>query len=155
MDNPHPPLAMGSAIDYEVWLRSGRQIDGIEVILQKFLRTRDSRIDLAQVAYVLGWLGSSQSVPALINALYLNNSRVRTEAAASLGRLGDIKAVEPLCQRLIHDNDHNVRANAAVALGMIGDLKSEPCLRSALNDENEFVTRLTREALDHLHKKHD
>jgi len=152
-DNPCPSSRPEKKIDYETWFRSGRQIKGSEAALLKLLRTHDSRVDLAQVAYALGWVGGSPSVPVLIEALGSDNSRVRVEAAASLGRLGDSRAVEPLCKRLSHDSDNNVRANACVALGMIGDYRAESYLHSALSDKSEFVAKLAKEALDRIAKK--
>ncbi|MCK4342129.1 MAG: HEAT repeat domain-containing protein [Phycisphaerae bacterium] len=148
LDNHHLDEPKTEGLGYEAWVQAGREIEGGEAVLQKLLRTADGRVDLPQVAYALGWLGGTCSVPVLIEALDSDDVRVRIEAAASLGRLGHSMAIEALCESVYNDPDHNVRANACVALGMIGHTRSERCLQHALEDRSEFVASLAREALD-------
>jgi hypothetical protein len=151
-DNHHRTEPDSGAPDYESWLRSGREIEGVETTLRRLLESRDPRTDPAQVCYALGWVGGKESLQELLPALRDDDPRVRTEAAASLGRLGDPGGVEPLCGTLARDVDSNVRANACVALGLIGDRRSAPYLRGAENDKSEFVAGLAREALTRLNK---
>lgn len=136
-----------SPVDYQQWLAAGRQLAGVEAILTTFLATQDRGVDLAQVAYALGWLGGPGSGPALMQALSYESARVRIEAAAALGRIRFNGAVHDLCNLLIHDDDQNVRANAAWALGVIGGTFAQRCLQSSLHDPDSFVRELVGEAL--------
>ena len=46
---------------------------------------------------------------------------VREAAADTLGKIGDVRAVEPLMERLRSDNDTGVKEHAVKSLGLIGD----------------------------------
>lgn len=142
-------------ISFEEWIEVGRDLDGAEAILLTLLESEDPRVDPAQIAYALGCIGGSNSVPALISALGSQDVWVRIESASSLGRLGDRRAVPALCQIVAKDMDRNVRANACHALGLIGDNRAEPYLREALHDKRSFVRRHASEALLQLRRKDD
>lgn len=60
-------------------------------------------------------LERKENVKELIKALEYNEADVRKEAAAALGRIGDVQAVEPLIQ-VLKDSNEEVRLNAAAAL---------------------------------------
>jgi HEAT repeat protein len=57
-------------------------------------------------------------------------------AAAALGELGDIRAVEPLIDMLVGDEDEFNREVAAVALGKLGDIRAVEPLISQLRGLN-------------------
>lgn len=137
--------------DYKAWLNAGRQIEGAEEILKELLATRDRRVDLAQVAYALGWLGGEKSGSTLTDALSDADSRIRIEAAASVGRIKFASAVKPLCTALSEDRDSNVRANAAWALGEIGGPVAHDCLARAVSDPDPFVRDMVKDALRNAH----
>ena len=59
----------------------------------------------------------------------------RVDAANALGRIGDIRAVEPLIEAL-KDEDKEVRMEAADALGLIGDTRAIDPLQQLLEDES-------------------
>ncbi len=75
-------------------------------------------------------------LPAKTVTPYLRHvdRRVRTLAARTLGRLGDLSARPHLEPRLRQDPDGGVRAQAALALGLIGATESIPELIRALSD---------------------
>jgi HEAT repeat protein len=77
-------------------------------------------------------------VDALIQTLGDPDERVRWEAAWTLGRIGDPRAVEPLIQAL-GDPDERVRLGAALALGRIGDPRAVEPLIQALGDPHGWV----------------
>jgi HEAT repeat protein len=64
-------------------------------------------------------------VPKFIMNLKDKDPKVRLEAAASIGKVGQIKAVyakegiEPLCDAVVKDDDAKVRVAAATSLGQI------------------------------------
>jgi len=60
-------------------------------------------------------------------------------AAKSLGRIGDTRAIEPLTYLVLKDDDSDVRRYAANALGEIGDSRAVDPLIVALNDSDSYV----------------
>ena len=61
------------------------------------------------------------SVEILIEYLEDDDWVVREAAADVLGKIGDVRAVEPLIERLRNDQDTGVKELAAKGLGLIGD----------------------------------
>jgi HEAT repeat protein len=72
----------------------------------------------------------SKAVGALIALLDDSNGdyRVRAAAAASLGEIGDARAVDPLIQAARGDKYETVPAAAATALGRLADRRAIECL---------------------------
>lgn len=79
--------------------------------------------------------------------------RVRSQAAASLGALGDHDAVPALVQSLIEDPNELVRGACAEALGEIADEDARPALRAAKQDPNPAVRVKAEAALAHMDRK--
>jgi HEAT repeat protein len=72
-------------------------------------------------------LGAIWQFPEIVE-LGDENAEIREAAAEMIGRLGDLRAVEPLVTAL-HDSDTEVRRIAAEALGNLGDSRAvEPLL---------------------------
>jgi HEAT repeat protein len=63
------------------------------------------------------------SVEILIEYLEDDDWVVREAAADLLGKIGDVRAVEPLMKRLEYDKDTGVKELAIKALGLIGDAR--------------------------------
>jgi twitching motility protein PilT len=80
---------------------------------------------------VAGTFEDPRVVPAIIPLLEDPDWWVRITAAESLGRLGDVRAVEPLCRSLL---DTEARWAAAEALGRIGDPAALQPLARLLQD---------------------
>jgi hypothetical protein len=78
----------------------------------------------------------------------------RKEAAYTLGRLGDPRAVPSLIHVLKYDNFKDVRVAAAIALGEIGGSDAAVALeRAAVYDHREDVKKAARTALERLNVK--
>ncbi len=78
-------------------------------------------------------------VHRLIKALgYQKSYYVRMAAATALGRIGDARAVEPLCT-VLKDSDRDVRGDAVEALGRISDARAVEPLCIALGDSDTDV----------------
>jgi HEAT repeat protein len=78
----------------------------------------------ARMATVIDLLGIGRpSVEILIEYLDDDDWVVREAAADLLGKIGDVRAVEPLMKRLEHDKDTGVKELAIKALGLIGDAR--------------------------------
>ena len=71
---------------------------------------------------------------------------VRQEAVLALGKIGDARAVEPLCAAL-KDRSSNIRQHAASALGKIGDARAVEPLVDSLKNEHAFVKRCAAKVL--------
>lgn len=78
----------------------------------------------ARMSTVIDLLGIGRpSVEILIEYLEDDDWLVREAAADLLGKIGDVRAVEPLMKRLEHDKDTGVKELAIKALGLIGDAR--------------------------------
>lgn len=149
-ENPHAPPK--EKCDIQGWLAEGRALPKISKILDTLLRTKDSRIDIAEAVFSIGHLGNKENVPTLLEYLTNENLIVRIETATALGALGDEGAVDSLISSLEKDSDKNVRATAASSLGRIGGKRCEDALKAATNDKNAFVANVASRALERLQK---
>jgi HEAT repeat protein len=78
----------------------------------------------ARMSTVINLLGIGRpSVEILIEYLEDDAWLVREAAADLLGKIADVRAVEPLMKRLEHDKDTGVKELAVKALGLIGDAR--------------------------------
>src|SRR6185436_17989130 len=78
----------------------------------------------ARMATVIDLLAIGRpSVEILIEYLEDDDWLVREAAADLLGKIGDVRAVEPLMQRLRVDKDTGVKELAVKSLGLIGDAR--------------------------------
>jgi HEAT repeats len=78
----------------------------------------------------------------------------RKEAAYTLGRLGDPRAVPSLVHVLKYDNFKDVRVASAIALGEIGGSDAAVALeRSSIYDHREDVRKAATTALERLNTK--
>ncbi|MFB6125091.1 MAG: HEAT repeat domain-containing protein [Halanaeroarchaeum sp.] len=68
----------------------------------------------------LGAIGSEETTESVAQQLAVENASVRSQAARSLGLIGDTRAIEPLADVLANDEEATVRASAAWALYQIG-----------------------------------
>jgi len=78
----------------------------------------------ARMATVIDLLGIGRpSVEILIEYLEDDDWLIREAAADLLGKIADVRAVEPLMKRLADDKDTGVKELAIKALGLIGDAR--------------------------------
>ena len=85
---------------------------------------------------------SKDDVQDLIRVLgNREDSNARACAAEALGKIGDARAVEPLCAALKDRNPDTwaVRCSAAEALAMIGDARAVEPLCATFTDGNGYV----------------
>lgn len=87
----------------------------------------------ARMATVIDLLGIGRpSVEILIEYLEDEDWLVREAAADLLGKIGDVRAVEPLMKRLERDKDTGVKELALKSLGLIGDARPTPLYLEAI-----------------------
>lgn len=141
------------------WLDAGRRIEGIEKILIGLLDHPPNEfsdptemLDKADVVYALGFVGSSNSVPVLIEVLEDKKEFIwaRVHAATALGSIGDPLAEEPLC-RIVScgEESDTLRINAIGGLWMIGDSNAVPVIENALKNQ-KFSDSYKKSALKML-----
>ncbi len=126
---------------------------GISITPEIAIANLNQKEDLGLRYYAAWWLGKfrvtkAEAVESLINALEDEEDRapdggfpLRRNAAKALGKLKDLKAVEPLIKCCGCD-DYYVRESAAQALEMLGDSRAIPPLISLLDNaiENDELT---------------
>jgi len=84
------------------------------------------------------------AVEPLISTLAEKDRFVRRAAAEALGKIRDLRAVEPLLSELESDNTPE---GAVIALGDIGDRRAVDALLRALEHRDSFVRQYAAEAL--------
>ncbi|GMV50345.1 MAG: HEAT repeat protein [Nitrospira sp. OLB3] len=119
--------AMASPTVRDIAVRTLKKLGAIrERIDDAFNALRDiegaSEREEARMATVMDLLGIGRpSVEILIEYLEDDDWVVREAAADLLGKIGDVRAVEPLMKRLQVDKDTGVKEYALKSLGLIGD----------------------------------
>jgi HEAT repeat protein len=106
----------------------------------------------SNAANVLGSIGDTRAVPALIETLNDSNDNVNMEAAKALGEIGDVRAVTALIDVMRFPNADNVRFNARDALIRLGK-PVVPFLIDALKDEDRLVQEEATVALGRIGDK--
>lgn len=119
--------AMGDPVLCDLAVRALKKLGAIrDRIDQAFTALRDvegaSEREEARMSVVIELLGIGRpAVEILIESLEDDDWLVREAAADLLGKIGDVRAVEPLMERLRVDQDTGVKELAVKALGLIGD----------------------------------
>lgn len=121
--------AMGQPAVRDIAVGTLKKLSAIrERIDDTFNALRDvegaSEREEARMSTVINLLGIGRpSVEILIEYLEDEDWLVREAAADLLGKIADVRAVEPLMKRLAHDKDTGVKELAIKALGLIGDAR--------------------------------
>jgi HEAT repeat protein len=121
--------AMGQPAVQDIAVGTLKKLGAIrERIDQTFNALRDvegaSEREEARMSTVIDLLGIGRpSVEILIEYLEDEDWLVREAAADLLGKIADVRAVEPLMKRLAQDKDTGVKELAIKALGLIGDAR--------------------------------
>lgn len=104
----------------------------------------------AKAIQILGDMRASESTPTLVQCMILRttDTRMTQLIIASLGKIGDPRAAQPLIELLQHnDRDPTTRGTAVFALGEIGAPEAIEVLEHiAQTDEEPAVRRVASEA---------
>lgn len=115
-----------------------------------FLEESSQHPARAWAANILGEVRAARAFPALVRALDDLDDEVRAKAAASLGKLGDRRAVTYLLDHLLTDPAPFVRARIAGALGQFNEPEVIDTLVRALGDPAWWVRMRSVEALEQI-----
>jgi HEAT repeat protein len=109
--------------------------------------TEGTMDEIARAVEMLLVLGASSVEPLLTIAW--EDQAAKRHAIPILARLGDRRAVPPLCGAL-DDQDVSVRRAAADALGELADPSAVPALRTAVGDDDYLVRKAALAGLHQL-----
>jgi len=113
---------------------------------------RDTNKDKRRTAVMkLGMMGGDTAVRVLIRTVEneFEDLIVRGRAAMMLGKLGDVRAVEPLI-RALDAPGYQTPLHAAEALGRLGDERAIPPLVIIVENSRDRLREAARTALEHL-----
>ena len=111
----------------------------------------------AKAIQILGDVRASESTPTLLQCLIVRTTDASTEQLilASLGKIGDARAVQPVIELLQRDLDAATRGAAVFALGEIGAPEAVGVLEHiAQTDEDQAVRRVATEAESKIEAHH-
>jgi HEAT repeat protein len=128
-------------------LGTSKDDKAVEYLIQAVGDT-DVRVQ-AKAIEMLGDMRANEATPVLVQYLFLRttNSDMKQLILASLGKIGDTGAAQPLIEFLQRDLDRATRGTAIFALGEIGAPESiEPLAKIARTDTDPTLRRLANEA---------
>ncbi|WP_276281531.1 HEAT repeat domain-containing protein [Halorussus caseinilyticus] len=119
--------------------------DGLDAVLDYV----DSGPNLAKPALkAVGEIGSEEATQDVADQLASDESSIRSQAARSLGLIGDTRAIDPLADLLEDDEADEVRASAAWALNQIGTERALEAVRPYADDRAYIVQTEAEKAVE-------
>jgi HEAT repeat protein len=115
----------------------------------------DMRIRIKAID-TLGDIKAKEAVPVLVQRIFMRDTDLGTKQhiLASLGKIGDTRATQPITDFLARDGDPAVRGNAIFALGEIGDEAALPALEAiASNGDNEKLHGIANDAIRRIRNR--
>jgi HEAT repeat protein len=118
--------------------------------LIRALGDTDVRVQ-AKAIDMLGQMRANESTPVLVQYLFLRTTepQMKQRILASLGKIGDPRAAQPIVEFLHRDLDPATRGTAIYALGDIGSSEAvQPLSEISVADKDPTARRLASEALN-------
>ncbi len=116
----------------------------------------DARVQ-AKAIQILGDQRASESTEPLVECLIMRTTNARMEQLiiAALGKIGDLRAAQPLMEFLRRNLDTDTKGTAIFALGEIGAPEAVDVLEHiAQTDENPTIRRVASEARSKITAHH-
>lgn len=101
----------------------------------------------------LGKLRATNATQVLVQKLFMRDvePQVKQRILVALGRMGDVKAAQPIGEFLKHNTDPSMAGTAVFALGEIGDAEAVPRLEQIQRDATDpHLARLAGEAVQKI-----
>nr|WP_237712397.1 HEAT repeat domain-containing protein [Pedosphaera parvula] len=95
-------------------------------------------------------MGQASSAGLLLPLLKDRDHHVRAAAIEALGRMGDVRIIDPIAQKLLQDSSWDVRKLAVEALGRIRHDRVTELLCLALSDQDNDVRQTAANSLGQL-----
>ena len=128
-------------------LGASKDNKAVEYLIQA-LGDPDMRVQ-AKAVDMLGEMRATDATPVLIQHLFLRSTdaKMKQRILAALGKIGDMRASQPIVEFLHRDLDPETRGTAIFALGEIGSPDALDALSHiSEDDQNPTVRRLASEA---------
>jgi len=143
-------MAPEEALDTMVDMAQKRNRDAISILgkiaseepvegLQNYTDQEDDPLLQKATLKALGEIGSEDATQSVADQLAADDAGVRSQAARSLGFIGDTRTIEPLAEVLENDSDDRVRASAAWALNQIGTERARDAVAEYAEDRAYVV----------------
>ena len=130
-------------------LGASKDKQAIEQLIRA-LGDTDVRVQ-AKAIDMLGEMRANEATPVLIQYLFLRTTepQMKQRILASLGKIGDPRAAQPIVEFLHRDLDPATRGTAIYALGDIGSSDAvQPLSEISVGDRDATARRLASEALN-------
>jgi HEAT repeat protein len=130
-------------------LGASKDNKAVEYLVQA-LGDSDVRVEVKAIE-MLGDLRAAEATPVLVQSLFLRSSdaQMKQRILASLGKIGDPRAAQPIIEFLHRDLDAPTRGTAIFALGDIGAPEAADTLSQIADEDSDpTVRRLASEALN-------
>jgi HEAT repeat protein len=101
----------------------------------------------------LGKLRATNATQVLVQKLFMRDvpPPVKQRILVALGRMGDVKAAQPIAEFLAHNTDPAMTGTAVFALGEIGDAEAVPRLEQIQREATDpHLARLAGEAVQKI-----
>jgi hypothetical protein len=135
----------------ERWIAEGKAIPGVERILQELIQHPVEEMHPILAVQALGFVGTAESIPVLVEQLDDEWSVMQNEAVWALGEIGGPEVVQPLIKAMPH-LDSPKRLEVARALVKTGDSKAFLFLEEHLEAVRELEVDLTKEVAELRHE---
>ncbi|WP_232701530.1 HEAT repeat domain-containing protein [Halobacterium wangiae] len=123
--------------------------DGVEHVIDYVDSDSNRKLQTTAIK-ALGEIGSEEVTQDVADQLVADDEGVRSQAARSLGLIGDTRAIEPLADVLDDDDSDSVRTSAAWALVQIGTEDALDVAAEYTDDRSYIVQQEARKAGDAL-----
>ena len=129
-------------------LGASKDNKAVEYLIQA-MGDADMRVQVKAIA-MLGDMRATDATPVLVQSLFLRttDANMKQLILASLGKIGDQRAAQPIIEFLHRDLDPAARGTAIFALGEIGAPEAVDALKQISQaDQDQTVRRLASEAV--------